>query len=288
MAILGTFSTRVPEPGEQISRGLLTGLTGALQKLSESKIREIERQRVAQGLQEIGFEPQEAQGLAKLPKELQTNIVKEQYLQEREGRKASQKTVTDIVNSEKAARDNLATLNRIEELDRSGNVQGLGGDILKRVGLGRFRTADTQELEKLTVSFLSNLKNVFGARPTNFDVQQYLNAVPSLVQSPQGRARVIKNLRVFNQAAELRAKALREILKANKNRVPANLDLLIEEKVGPELDRLNTQLSGNPTGTEGQETEQLPNPQQYIGKRIQDTVTGQILISDGTRWIPQG
>lgn len=288
MAIVGTYPLTRAGAGEQISRGLATGLQGALEKLSESKLKEIERQRVAQGLQDLGFEAQEAKGLAALPKELQTNIVKEQYLQEREGAKASKKTMTDIVNAEKAARDNLATLNRIEELDRTGKVQGLTGDILNKVGLGRFRTAETQELEKLTQSFMSNLKNIFGARPTNFDVQQYLKAVPSLVQSPEGRARVIKNLRVANKAAQIRAEALREILKANKNRVPSNLDLLIEERVGDQLDRLNQELSGSPTGTESQESEQLPDPAQYVGRRVQDTVTGQILISDGTRWIPQG
>lgn len=287
MAFLGTFDTREKSVGQELSKGLGTGLTKALDKLAQSKLQEIERQRIAQGLQGIGFEEQEAKGISQLPGDIQKDVVREQFLQEREGRKASQKTVHDIVNAEKAAKDNLAALNRIEELDRKGNVQGITGNILKRVGLGQFRNADTQELEKLTVSFLGNLKNVFGARPTQFDVQQYLNGLPTTLQSAEGRARVIKNLRAFNEASKLRADALRDILKANKNRVPGNLDLLIEEKIGPQLDALHAQIGGSEGGTSST-FDQLPDPAQYAGKRIRDTNTGQILQSNGSQWVPVG
>lgn len=279
------LDTRQKSPTEQITKGLSSGLIQYLDNAAESKLKEIDRQRTAMGLEGVGFEPAEAKGLSQLPEGLQKEIVKDQYASQREGAKGSQKIVRDIVSGEKAAKDNLTALNRIEQLDKKGNVQGLGGEILKKVGLGRFRTADTQELEKLTIGMLRDLKSIFGSRPTNFDTQQYLNAIPNLLQSPEGRERVIRNLKATNEAAKIRADALREILKENRNRVPANVDLLIEDRVGDQLDRLNAELSGSAEGQQGG-SDQLPDPAQYAGKKIKDTQTGQILVSNGREWVP--
>lgn len=272
----------------QMTKGLISGLSGALEGLTQSKLKEIERQRIAQGLKGIGFEEEEAKGLSNLPLDIQKEVVKEQFSTAKEARKANQKVVHDIVSAEKGARDNLNALRRIEELDRRGNVQGLSGELLKKVGLGRFRSADTHELEKLSVGMLSNLKNIFGARPTNLDVKLYMESIPSLLQSPEGRQRIIRNLKAANQAAGLRADTLREILKENNNRVPENLELEIENRIGPQLDRLNSEISASPTGNEGQGSDELPNPAQYAGKKIRDTQTGQILQSDGRQWLPIG
>lgn len=287
-----TFDTRVKTPGEQISRGLASGLGGYLDKLATSKLQEIERQRVAQGLQGIGFEEQQAKGLSQLPADLQKEIIKDQFSTAREGQKASSKIMHDVVAAERGAKDNLASLERIEQLDRTGKVQGLSGELLSKVGLGRLRSAETQELEKLTVGFLTNLKNVFGARPTQYDVQQYLKGLPTLVQSREGRAAVIKNLRVFNEAAKLRGQALRDILKDNKNKLPGDLELQIEDRIGSDLDQLHRELSSDLTGVSSSNGsnnfQSLPNPSQYNGATIRDTQTGQLLVSDGNQWIPKG
>lgn len=287
-----TFDTRVKTPGEQISRGLASGLGGYLDKLATSKLQEIERQRVAQGLQGIGFEEQQAKGLSQLPADLQKEIIKDQFSTAREGQKASSKIMHDVVAAERGAKDNLASLQRIEQLDRTGKVQGLSGELLSKVGLGRLRSAETQELEKLTVGFLTNLKNVFGARPTQYDVQQYLKGLPTLVQSREGRAAVIKNLRVFNEAAKLRGQALRDILKDNKNKLPGDLELQIEDRIGSDLDQLHRELSSDLTGVSSSNGsnnfQSLPNPSQYNGATIRDTQTGQLLVSDGNQWIPKG
>lgn len=290
MAFLGSFDVSPKNLTTSVGKGLASGLGSYLEKLTESKVKEIDRQRIAQGLQGIGFDKGEAEGLSQLPPELQQNIIKEQYMAEREGRKASQKTVTDIVNAEKAARENLKALNRIEELDKKGNVQGLSGQLLSKVGLGRFRTADTQELEKLSQQFLNNLKNVFGSRPTNLDVTNYMKSIPTLANSPEGRARIIKNLRLYNEAAKIRGEALRDILKENKGRPPANLDLMIEDRIGDRLDRLAAQISdsGSFGAGESKTFESLPDPAQFAGKTIRDTQSGKLLVSDGQQWIPKG
>lgn len=288
MAFLGTFNTQKPTAGSELTKGLVSGIGGYLEKLTESKAKEIERTRIAHGLQDIGYEPEEARGISNLPESIQKELVKDQVMAGREGRKASEKIVHDTIAAERGARENLSSLKRIEQLDREGNVQGVGGRILKSIGLGNLRSADTQELEKLTVGFLGNLKNVFGARPTQFDVQQYLNGLPNLLQSPEGRARVIKNLRVFNEGAKLRADALRQILKENKNRPPANLDVLIEDRIGDQLDRLHREISGGTDGGTSNSFQDLPDPSSLSGKKIRDTTTGQILQSNGKQWLPVG
>ncbi len=283
------LDTRKPlSPGQQISKGLVSGLGGYLDRLAQSKLQEIERQRTAQGLQSLGYEPEEARGLSQLPQDIQKEVIREQYSGQREARRAGQKTIQDIVSGEKASRSNIASLNKMEELDRKGKVQGLSGEILKKVGLGRFRSADTQEFEKLSVGMLNNLKNVFGARPTNLDVKLFMESIPTLSQSPEGRAQIINNLKILNEAGKIRGQALRDILKENKGRTPANLDLEIENRVGDQLEMLNQQLLGTEGSSSQDRFEQLPNPAQYQGKMIRDTQSGQLLMSNGSQWIPQG
>jgi len=275
-------------PGEQILRGLGTGLTSGLERLAKNKMEEIGRQRTAAGLGKLGFEQEEAEGISQLAPDMQKEIVKDMHMADREGRKSSSLVVKNTLAAERGARDNLHAIKRIEELDRSGKIQGLTGELLKKAGLGRLRTPETQELEKLSVGMLSNLKNIFGSRPTNLDVKLFMESIPTLVQSAEGRARIIRNLRAANEASQIRGQAMREILKENKGRTPSNLELQIEDRVGDRLDRLNAEISDSPGTPASQQMNDLPDPSSNQGKKVRDTVTGQILVSNGQQWVPQG
>lgn len=96
----------------------------------------------------------------------------------------------------------------------------------------------TEEFEKLIQDFTRNAKDVFGARVTNMEFDQFLKSIPSLLQTDNGKKAVIRNMRNFNNAALVKAESLEKILKANKGKRPANLALLIDQVAKPELDKL--------------------------------------------------
>lgn len=179
--------------------------------------------------------------------------------------KESKPIYDEIRKEDKAAKQNDLRLNRIEELVNRGNLNSPAfATILKSLshgiaGLGIdlnfLLTADSAELDKLSTDFLKSAKDTFGSRLTNYDVQTFLKTVPTLVQTDAGKLRIINNLRAFNEASHLRAKAMDDIIKENGGRRPRHLDALVEERIQPDLDELAMKFKsgygGNPESPTG-------------------------------------
>lgn len=176
---------------------------------------------------------------------------------QREINRDTKETYHDVNKAAKAAKDSNIRLGRMEQLIRKGNlsntafyngvkalgsIPGIGGYIESIAG--SFLSPDSQEFEKLSTDFIKDAKQFFGNRITQQEVQLFLKTVPTLSQTDAGKQRVIRNMRIFNEAADLRKKTMDEIIRANGGRRPADLELLIEERVEPKLDELALQFKG--------------------------------------------
>ena len=124
-----------------------------------------------------------------------------------------------------------------------GPITGTVGTLLRSNTI----TPETEEFEKLSTDFLKAAKNVFGNRLTNFDVSSYLKTVPTLALSDAGKKAVAKNIELFNAGIYAKQKAARDIFKEYKGVIPGNFEELIDEKAGPELDRIAEELINRPT-----------------------------------------
>lgn len=284
-----TLDTRKPlSPGQQISKGLVSGLGGYLEKLSESKVKEIERQRFAQGLQGLGFEAKEAQGLSQLPPELQKSLIaakgvksKEEAKAEHAAEKESQKFITDVAKEYKGAQESNKRLDRMTQLIEKGSlpfsstyrlfknlseteigknipiigslaaltvnpvlqgIGGLGGAVQRNI-----TARDSEEFEKLQADFIKLAKDFFPGRVSDADLKAFVQTLPTLAQSDSGKLRIIENMKNFNKAAELRYNIAKAIIRANGGKRPKNLELLVEEYAGPELENLASGLKMSPT-----------------------------------------
>lgn len=101
------------------------------------------------------------------------------------------------------------------------------------------KTPDIEEFEKLSANFISGAKAVFGSgRLTDQDLKAFLLTVPQLSNSDAGKKAIIRNIKLMNEASHVRAKAMKSIIEANNGRRPANLEILVERIVEPELDRI--------------------------------------------------
>jgi len=211
--------------------------------------------------------------------------LRRQQLEQQEKQAAFKETKPErkeILASSKSAKENLARLNRMQELSNKGQLNNpLYIEGLKKFGLDipALTTPDSQEFRKLETDFLRDAKNIFGARVTNFEMSQFLKSIPSLSQSKEGRERVIRNLKIFNEAALARSKAMKEIVKENKGVPPFDLMEKLDEKLSPRIDKLMEDFRKG-TAT----VEELPNPAQYKDRKIRNTDTGKILQSDGKEW----
>ena len=103
-----------------------------------------------------------------------------------------------ITNEAKASNGDLRDLERIEELEKEGKLDTPGYvEFLKRSGLNipALQNEGSEEFQKITQNFMRNAKQYFGGNISNFEVEQFLKTIPSLSQSPEGRKRVISNMK---------------------------------------------------------------------------------------------
>lgn len=157
------------------------------------------------------------------------------------------KLATEVESDFKGVQSEEQRLNRMEKLSEKGNLTTpLMVKTLEVTGLplGVLGNPESEEYTKLEADFLRDVRNVFpGGRITNYEIQAYLKTVPSLLNSPEGKAAIIRNRRLHNEAKKLRYNAYREVLEENKGKKPRNLGLLIEDKIGGRLAEIEQEFS---------------------------------------------
>jgi hypothetical protein len=151
----------------------------------------------------------------------------------------------DLLESRRAAKNDIKDLSRLEELSQSGKLDTPGyTEFLKRSGLDipALTNPESEEFQKIQASFLRNAKQYFGGRISNYEVEQFLKTIPSLSQSPEGRSRVIANLKYVARAADERYKAYQEVLAEHGGVPPYDLEEQVENKSDKKLDTIYRQL----------------------------------------------
>lgn len=163
--------------------------------------------------------------------------------------KSTKPSYDKILLDAKEAQMNDMRLNRMEQLNKTGKMthpvwasllgtlkHGIWG---AGIDLGFLQSADSQEFNKLSKDFLRNAKSIFGARVTEGEIRMFLETIPTLSQTKEGRKRVIRNMKMMNESAKLRKNAMTEVIEANRGERPKNMELLIEKKIGKKLESIS-------------------------------------------------
>ena len=108
-----------------------------------------------------------------------------------------------------------------------------------------FTSPNTEEFEKLSTDFVREAKSIFGSRITDQDLQTFMSLVPTLSQTDNGKRAIIKNMRNFLKANQVKAKNMKKIIHANGGHRPFDLPILVEEASQPELDKLAKQFEAD-------------------------------------------
>jgi hypothetical protein len=148
----------------------------------------------------------------------------------------------------RGAEENDLRLDRMEALIKSGKLNNPQfASLIKSLGKGIFgfgidlsslMTPESQQFDKLSNDFLKSIKDIFGARISNLEVENFLKTVPNLSQTNAGKVAVIENLRDFNNAAKIRRDATKELVRKYGSNLPIDFSDQVEELARPELDRL--------------------------------------------------
>lgn len=170
--------------------------------------------------------------------------------------------------------ENNRRIGRMEKLIKEGKVDTAAfSSLLDAVEKGTFgavnldflRSTDSQEFKKLSTEFLKDARYLFGSKITQGEIQLFMKMIPTLNQTDAGKMRVIRNMKIYNEAADLRKSAMDQIIKENKGIRPRDLNSLIEKRIGKRMEILGDKFK------EGLQEEHVPLKQGLI-KFYQDYI----------------
>jgi len=120
--------------------------------------------------------------------------------------------VEEINNKIKALEDESLKISRLGQLNQGpGLPSGLARWNVTQTGDLRFpfmASPEAQLFVKTVQEFLANAKDTFGARVTNFDVDQYKKRLPGLMNTPEGRELIIEQMKIINELNQLEPKSV--------------------------------------------------------------------------------
>ena len=221
---------------------------------------------------------------------------KEERKQEWEAQKMYKDDYKTIIDAAATARDQNKDLDRMVQLVKSGKLNSraaisIGDRIKEGIGFkiaGNFvgipginldflyKTPTTEEFEKLSANFIRGAKTIFGNRVTNADLEAFYKMIPTLMNSDEGKERIIENLKFANKGIAKRYEIAQQILKENNGKFPINFNYQLEERVAPELDKIVEEFKKTKDLYDANENE-MPRADLALNSFLSDEASRQLM-----------
>ena len=134
--------------------------------------------------------------------------------------------------------------NTTAQKQQSSAIGGLLSPVASLLRSAQKKTSpNLEQFEKLSNDFIKDAKAIFGSRITDNDLKAFMATIPTLGQTDEGKLAIINNMKMFNKASRIRAEAVKDIIRENGNRRPHNLQILVEDRIKPQLDQLSKDFS---------------------------------------------
>ncbi len=162
--------------------------------------------------------------------------------------KETKETRKEILSQARGAQESNMRLDRMEKLNEKGElINPVFNALLGKIGLDipALKNPDSQEFEKISNDMFKGIREIFGARILSIEIDTFLKTIPTLMQSSEGKRRVIRNLKIINEGADIRRNAMKEIMKENQGTPPYDLAEQIDERISPELDIMAQEFVGS-------------------------------------------
>lgn len=142
-----------------------------------------------------------------------------------------------------------ARLNRLDSLDNTGKISGgwftkLAVGDNNQIRIPSVMSPEAQEYLKIINDFTTGLKDTFTGNISNFDLQTYLAKLPGLLQSPEGRAAVKRDLHLMNQAKMAESQAVMDVDRMYGSRIsPSQFRQYVDERSSDMIERIYKEFS---------------------------------------------
>lgn len=173
---------------------------------------------------------------------------------ENNNEKENNKEIRDTNDTKKSLRTNDFLINSMTKINDGGYLPaGVGkfltidpatGDIREVANIGEIANAQTQLYIKNLKQWQKGAKEFYGARVTNFDLQSFMQQLPNLMNSEQGRRLILKQMKYTNDLESIYNNTLNEALKkygrnANYSQISSIVDQKIAEKEQDLIGKVN-------------------------------------------------
>lgn len=214
---------------------------------------------------------------------------------------ATKDYMNKVTDDYKSAREGLRRLKRMRELEKEG-LAGPGEVTLKESlteipYLGKFMGGLTtlnpasQEFKSLQKDFLKEMKGIFGARIAISEMNQFLQSIPTLINTREGRERIYNNFEKIYKGQQAAFKEARKIKAEHGGKTPLDINEQVQERLDDELDKiLETMDLGKSNKSDyikkiGNKSVALASrlPE---GKTATNKITGERLIVRNGKWEP--
>lgn len=136
----------------------------------------------------------------------------------------------------------LQDLNEQHEIDaQRWNINPFTGQIL----IPALSSPEAQLFEKTVNEFTKRAKTYYGSRVTNFDLENFMKTLPRLSNTKEGRALILRQMSLVEQAAEMEKKAVIDVFdkRGTRNVDWSDAERIAHEKTKPEIDRINKEYN---------------------------------------------
>lgn len=159
--------------------------------------------------------------------------------------KLAQKYEDKVYDKAEAEEQNISSFEALERLDDEGKLVDTDVyTVLDKMGLNipALMSPETQEYKEIVSNFLRNAKAMFGAKITDNEIKMFMHTLPDLANTPEGRKRIIRNLKIYSQAFIVKRDVMDQIIKENNGVPPRDLRKQVHERAKPTLDDLGMKL----------------------------------------------
>ena len=156
-------------------------------------------------------------------------------------------------------------------------VEGLG------LNVPAFLGADAETYQKLSADFIKNLKDVFGSQVRVAEMNAFLKTLPTLMNSPEGRDRLLTNMIRISEARIHAGDVMDRLLEENEDVPTLNLKRRVNKEIKPYMDNMWEQFvktaAGENTGpknaTQARQSKRPKHvPENYVRTRRADGQLG--------------
>jgi len=201
--------------------------------------------------------------------------------------------ISESVKKSSTARKAISRYKQLRALSEKGNLKaGLYHSLLKKTGLDipALMNADEETYRKIQNEFVTDIKDVFGARITEKMIEVYLKIIPTLQNTDAGK-KIIIDIQELKAEAELsRSKSIEDVISENGGTPPYDLNIQVDRRMNDIYDNL-AEKSVQKIQEGQQHIKQQKSGTAYVGKKYKSSEVDRLPVgviskadASGNKW----